>query len=377
MATYKVIQDIEADDKLVGPLSLRQFIYAAISAVCFYVCYFFISHNLLYFLVIFLPIALLSGFFAFPWKHDQPTEVWALARLRFSIKPHKRIWDQSGQKELVTITAPKKVDINYTNGLSPTEVQSRLKALAETIDTRGWVTKNVNVNLNEPTIQSPVITPSDRLVDVESLPQDVPEVDVRADDDILDETSNTTAAHFKEMIDAREQAYHQQLVQKAQSGVTGEQPTPTPDYWFLNQTSKPDKSADGYTTFGSRVVVPGETTPGVAGSTPYETPEEKEFIDKINSTPRYPEVAYSRMKIIQPPSDFVNYGQSNTPIQAQPTPPIEPPRSPSTTNMTQSVDPAILNLASDNNLNVTSIAHEINETRKAEQARNEVIIPLH
>ena len=28
MATYKVIQDIEAEDKLIGPLTLRQFIYA-------------------------------------------------------------------------------------------------------------------------------------------------------------------------------------------------------------------------------------------------------------------------------------------------------------------------------------------------------------
>jgi hypothetical protein len=31
MATYKVIQDIEAEDKLVGPLSLKQFIFALIA----------------------------------------------------------------------------------------------------------------------------------------------------------------------------------------------------------------------------------------------------------------------------------------------------------------------------------------------------------
>ena len=33
MATYKVIQDIEAEDKLLGPLTLRQFIYAAVAGV--------------------------------------------------------------------------------------------------------------------------------------------------------------------------------------------------------------------------------------------------------------------------------------------------------------------------------------------------------
>lgn len=36
MATYKVIQDIEAEDKLVGPLTLRQFVYAGIAAVSGY-----------------------------------------------------------------------------------------------------------------------------------------------------------------------------------------------------------------------------------------------------------------------------------------------------------------------------------------------------
>ena len=32
MAVYKVIQDIEAEDKLLGPLTLKQFIFAVIAA---------------------------------------------------------------------------------------------------------------------------------------------------------------------------------------------------------------------------------------------------------------------------------------------------------------------------------------------------------
>jgi hypothetical protein len=31
MATYKVLQDIEAEDKLLGPLTLKQFIFAAVA----------------------------------------------------------------------------------------------------------------------------------------------------------------------------------------------------------------------------------------------------------------------------------------------------------------------------------------------------------
>lgn len=33
MASYKVPQDVEADDKLIGPFSFRQFIYLGIAAL--------------------------------------------------------------------------------------------------------------------------------------------------------------------------------------------------------------------------------------------------------------------------------------------------------------------------------------------------------
>lgn len=144
MATYKVIQDIEAEDKLVGPLTLRQFIYAGIAAVCLYLCFLSYTKGAEFLIGFFLPIAFGAGFFAFPWKGEQPTEMWALAKLRFSIKPRVRIWDQEGAKDLVTITAPKKLkDTRPTRAaLSQVEVRSRLKALADTIDSRGWATRN-------------------------------------------------------------------------------------------------------------------------------------------------------------------------------------------------------------------------------------------
>lgn len=63
MATYKVIQDIEAEDKLVGPLTLRQFIYAAIAAVCAYISFLGVSKGAYFILVIFGPIMLIAGFF--------------------------------------------------------------------------------------------------------------------------------------------------------------------------------------------------------------------------------------------------------------------------------------------------------------------------
>ena len=145
MATYKVLQDIEAEDTLIGPLTLRQCIYAGIAVIGGYLSFVLISRGVGYLSVVFLPFILGGLFFAFPWSKQQTTEVWALAKVRFFLKPRKRIWNQSGVKELVTITAPRRAPKNYSRHLSPTEVQSRLRALADTIDSRGWAVKNIEL----------------------------------------------------------------------------------------------------------------------------------------------------------------------------------------------------------------------------------------
>ena len=103
MATYKLIQNIEADDHILGPLSFRQFVFALIAVFMGYLCFLVVTKNVPFLLVITAPPALFFGFFALPFGRDQPTEVWFLAKLRFWFKPRKRLWDQTGIKELVTI----------------------------------------------------------------------------------------------------------------------------------------------------------------------------------------------------------------------------------------------------------------------------------
>lgn len=145
MATYKVIQDIEAEDKFLGPLTLKQFVFAAIGVVFSYLSFFVAAKGAWFVAVAFVPVGLFGFFMAIPWSKDQPTDLWVLAKIRFKIKPKKRIWDQAGKEELVTITAPKKVEKILTKDLSETEVKSRLKALADTMNTRGWAIKHASM----------------------------------------------------------------------------------------------------------------------------------------------------------------------------------------------------------------------------------------
>lgn len=202
MATYKVIQDIEAEDKLLGPLTLKQFIFAGIASGFAFVAFLVVSKTQIIYLAIpFLPFIGAFGILAAPLSKDQPTDLWLAARIRFFLKPRKRIWDQSGLKELVTITVPKKEIKQFTDNLSQHEVKSRLSALANTLDSRGWAVKNVAINMYaNPSFAYAYDGGEQRLLDPSSLPTAVSEIDLTNTEDILDSKSNSTAQHFEELI---------------------------------------------------------------------------------------------------------------------------------------------------------------------------------
>jgi predicted outer membrane protein len=217
MAVYKVIQDVEAEDKLLGPLSFKGFIYAIIALACGY-----INFRLLLLgtpikwvmLPIFLLPMALFGVLASPLGREQPTEVWLLSKIKFFIKPRKRLWDQDGLEELVTITAPKKNEQRLTKDISQSEVHSRLKTLASTLDTRGWAIKNVDTNLNISVPEAPgAALSSDRLVANAGYTQSAQVIDIHAADDILDEQNNPTAQKFASLMQDADEKRRKDVLQ--------------------------------------------------------------------------------------------------------------------------------------------------------------------
>ena len=415
MSTYKVIQDIEAEDKLLGPLTFRQFVYAGACVLFLYLTFLVSTKGAPFMAVVFLPIAALCGFFSWPWSRDQPTEVWALAKIRFMVKPRKRIWNQSGVKELVTITAPKRVAAVYTNGLSETEVQSRLKALADTIDSRGWAIKNVNVNMYQ---QGMMSQDSDRLISMASLPQAVPDDDIQPGDDMLEE-SNAVSRQFDSMIAASTKAHRQEILDhlqgagappKGNAAQQGSQTNgPAPDYWFLNQQSANATAVPrDAVTFNTQVATPGagRTELPVAPGEP--TADEQAVVDRIlQQEQRGASVnPFNHWHTIQPLSQQQSTSPQQAPTAAgmppqypQPAPMpynstyqqpaanggtsayasqpprIDTPQQSQQPQVTQAPDPAILELASNNDLNVATLAREANKHK--EELQNEVVISLH
>ncbi len=232
MAVYKVIQDIEAEDKLLGPLTLKAFIYAIITGFLMFVNFrLLLSPQLgavrwVVILVLLFPM-LLFGVLAAPLGREQPTEVWLLSHVRFLLKPHLRVWNQSGQRELVTITAPKAPEKALTKSFSQTEVKSRLKTLATALDTRGWAFKNINANLTDNPALMAQETETDRLVGSAVLPQEVPTIDIRAEDDILDADSNVTAQKFSQLMQTKDTQKKQAISARMQSALSTSAPTGT------------------------------------------------------------------------------------------------------------------------------------------------------
>lgn len=432
MSSYKVIQDIEAEDKLLGPLTLRQFIYAGIAVLCFYLTFLVATKGALFLGAVFLPVGGVSGFLAWPWSRDQPTEVWALAKIRFMIKPRKRIWDQSGTKELVTVTAPKKIEEVYTNGLSQTEVESRLRALADMIDSRGWAAKNIGL----------VQANSDRLISANSLPS-LPalvedNIGINSDDDML-EAANPVARQFDSMIAKSAETHRAELLQqmsRPEPPVSTAPPTTQPtqpanNYWFLNQpTATPQVPTDA-TVFGTQVVTPTSPNPpmytqpqvsqplptgnNAINSDAITTEQEQALINQL----RAEEAQQSKINpfghyhTVMPLSDQPASNQPVAPSSSVPTassPPTTPTAIPipsalnfngnsglpgypaidpvnataqpssaiTPLNATQQVtappDPAILRLASNDDLDVATIAREAN---KHKESQDEVVISLH
>lgn len=384
MATYKVIQDIEAEDKLLGPLTLRQFIYAIIVVVSAFIA--FRLATIQWFLVLpFIPPIIFFTVLAAPFGHDQPSEVWLLAKVRFFLKPRRRIWNQSGIKELVTITVPQRVEKSLTKDLSQVEVRSRLRALADTIDSRGWAVKNINVNLFSEPSYVVAAESSDRLLAPSNLPQDVPVYDVQATDDIMDENSNPTAQYLSQMIAASTATHKQQAIKQMRQPPKDPQQTQA-DYWFLNEPLNAGTVDPGYATFtASKVVKPGQEN--ISTNAPQATlpaPEEQALLEQLHAEEMQAATTpiFSHAKTLRPLDDANDSDNSQQPSPfsvAVPQPPAPKPlaaNQPIDNTVTAVPNTAIIELANNDDLNVATIQRQAEKASRKKPPADEVVITL-
>lgn len=154
MAVYKVPQDVEADDKLIGPFSFRQFIYLIIVAISGAAAW-GLAQLFIPLAIVPLPFIIFFAALALPLRKDQPMETYLSAVVSFYfLKPRKRFWQPDGIDSFVTIIPPKDEDVRRTKDLDEDEATRRLGYLADLVDSHGWSVRGAGVPVPDTSINT-------------------------------------------------------------------------------------------------------------------------------------------------------------------------------------------------------------------------------
>ena len=318
MAQYKVPQDVEAEDKLLGPFTFRQFIYLIVAAGAIALAYaLFQIFPLLGILP--LPIVIFFGILALPLKKDQPMETYLAAIVSFYLKPRKRFWIPGEEESTIEITAPKKAEKPRARNITEEEAGHRLSFLADLVDTEGQSIRNVDTAVRD-----------EYIAEANSIP------------DIMD--IGTSRTNLGQMINREEEERKEQAIEQLRKAMEKNQtlekqssepiykqtitpPNPTPTLPNVNV-----KTEDTHQINASENVMHTPTAP----TAPTPTPQPQ---------PRRPKLITDSPVVVQPKLD--------QPIKQA----------------------ALKNLASNKDYSIETIAKEAKRLEK--QNDNEVYISLH
>lgn len=210
MSRYTVPSDVDAADKLIGFLSLKQFLFVLAGFGTTFIAYTFAKANILLGIP-FLPFMIVFFVLGFYQRHDQPVEVFLASWIRFKLSPRTRIWDQEGYEQHVIVTVPKKVEIDYTKGLSRDQVYKNFSSLAANADTAGWSSRGVT-DANSSASSSEA--GSERLVSLEAVEEIKQRYQrkIANPPDIFDANNSTVASRVEVEVDKSSIEQSQQAV---------------------------------------------------------------------------------------------------------------------------------------------------------------------
>lgn len=332
MAVYKVPQDVEAEDKLLGPFSFRQFIYLIVAALGILAAY-LLAQLFVGLAIIPLPMIALFLVLALPLRKDQPMETYLIALVSFFLKPHRRMWVPDGAVGTVQITAPKIIEQQLTKGFGGEEAAYRLNYLAQVVDTRGWATRGV-ANSNGIMVEEAA-------------------AEAAKAEDILDDQAGISQS-FDNMIAKNDTSYKQAVMQQFQQAIQQPQQQGMP---LPSLNPQPQPAPEPVQTPEPPVEPAAVNTPAPQPSLTSAFSYQPTNNDASLDYNPYPNSMHQ--KVIDPS------GQKppTPPVEQKQTAPSEPP-----------VSPDIMRLASNNDLSISAIAREAH--RIEDKDEQEVVISL-
>lgn len=135
---YKVPQNIDMQDKIIGPLTMAQFLYLLVAGMVDYILLQTVFPTApVVFVVIALPIATFALAMAFLKINDIPFPKFVQAAILFIFMPKQRIW-----RKVTDITSPVKIEEPKKKAEEKTirkhVEKSEIEKLASVLDTAGW-----------------------------------------------------------------------------------------------------------------------------------------------------------------------------------------------------------------------------------------------
>lgn len=313
MATYKVPQDVEADDKLIGPFSFRQFIYLIIVVLAIALAW-GLSQVFIVLAIIPLPIILLFGALALPLRKDQPMEIYLAAIISYYLKPHKRLWDSDGIESLIEITVPKVIEVQRSKNITQADAEQRFSYLAGIVDSGGWAIRGAGVTSPSTTLNNDIL------------------MEAQGAEDVLDST-NPLAQSFNMMMTKETDRAREEAIQRMHA-VTAPVPVLQPV-----QVAQPVVTLQPIT---SAYAIPVPATPVF---NPYPTSIQQTVIEPVDD-PAHRLVPVPVVTVVETP--------------------------PTTSSKAPSAD--IINLANNPDLSIETIAREAHRIQQKEDDMSEEVI---
>ncbi len=129
MQQFQVPQFINIEDRIIGPLTLKQFLYLAGGGAIVLLAWFIL--NPFFFVIVSVPAAIFSGSLAFVKINGRPFPETMLNGINFYLRPRLYIWKRSPAKK---VDAPKTGEPTSSQLKTPTLSGSKLSDLSWSLD---------------------------------------------------------------------------------------------------------------------------------------------------------------------------------------------------------------------------------------------------
>lgn len=376
MAYHKVPQDVEADDKLLGPFTFRQFVYLLVAAGLIAIAVLLFQLFPLLCLIP-APFILLFGTLALPLKKDQPMETYLAALVSYYLKPRTRLWNPGQRESTITITAPKtNPNEKRTRDISGEEATHRLSFLADIVDSGGHAIQNASFT----SVREDLVAEANATTDMfennrfDTIDTAIKKEETAKHNALIEKMRNAIKKNSVLSADDEDESV---IKSHKTIGVPSVTPQSQPDTFKIPenyQTTAPAPAPTPAPVTVAPAPAPAPKAP-VSTATPYIVEELQNFQQRANDAPErirsmvepeIPEYNHEseETEIIMPRSNPVENPVENYQSKSEPEPQSEPEPEPQSQSETPVID------------NSTEDKHQIKSKTEGKE-EGEVFISLH